>query len=194
MQLPYDRCVKIDQEVDTLLEEEKKKQQLNKRKAKLIEDSKKPRHFAIYKWLGWNLMLEYVCGKILEAILVVPLFLLYCTDENVCEKVIRIVAPSMTDLIRIKMLKNKYMIPTNVIDCPISVKQQLYDVINRTSKYFLIRHHNRIYVCDASFKEERFCIRNKKDAKYFLDQLVEGEYYSITDIITDKQEKFERGN
>ena len=26
MQLPYDRCVKIDQEVDTLLEEEKKKQ------------------------------------------------------------------------------------------------------------------------------------------------------------------------
>ena len=86
MQLPYDRCVKIDQEVDTLLEEEKKKQQLNKRKAKLIEDSKKSRHFAIYKWLGWNLMLEYVCGKILEAILVAPLFLLYCTDENVCEK------------------------------------------------------------------------------------------------------------
>lgn len=62
MQLPYDRCVKIDQEVDTLLEEEKKK----------FEDSKKSRHFAVYKWLGWNLMLEYVCGKILEAILVVP--------------------------------------------------------------------------------------------------------------------------
>ena len=139
-------------------------------------------------------MLEYVCGKILEAILVAPLFLLYCTDENVCEKVIHIVAPSMTDLIRIKMLKNKYMIPTNVIDCPISVKQQLYYVINKTSKYFLIRHHNRTYVCDVSFKEERFCIRNEKDAKYFLDQLVEGEYYSITDIITDKQVKYERGN
>lgn len=194
MQLPYDRCVKIDQEVDTLLEEEKKKQQLNERKAKLIEDSKKSRHFAIYKWLGPNLTLEYVCGKILEAILVVPLFLLYCTDENVCEKVIHIVAPSMTDLIRIKMLKNKYMIPTNVIDCPISVKQQLYDVMNKTSKYFLIRRHNRTYVCDASFKEERFCIRHEKDAKYFLDQLVEGEYYSITDIITDKQVKYERGN
>ena len=194
MQLPYDRCVKIDQEVDTLLEEEKKKQQLNERKANLIEDSKKSRHFAIYKWLGPNLTLEYVCGKILEAILVVPLFLLYCTDENVCEKVIHIVAPSMTDLIRIKMLKNKYMIPTNVIDCPISVKQQLYDVMNKTSKYFLIRRHNRTYVCDASFKEERFCIRHEKDAKYFLDQLVEGEYYSITDIITDKQVKYERGN
>ena len=35
---------------------------------------------------------------------------------------------------------------------------------------------------------------SEKDAKYFLDQLVEGEYYSITDIITDKQVKYERGN
>lgn len=137
MQLPYDRCVKIDQEVDTLLEEEKKRQQLNKRKAKLIEDSKKSRHFAIYKWLGWNLMLEYVCGKILEAILVVPLFLLYCTDENVCEKVIHIVAPSMTDLIRIKMLKNKYMIPFNVIDCPIVIKQKLYRMLDYNDYYIV---------------------------------------------------------
>lgn len=64
-QLSYDRCVEIDQEVDALLEEEKKKRQLNERKAKLIEESKKSRHFAIYRWLGWNLMLEYVCGKIL---------------------------------------------------------------------------------------------------------------------------------
>lgn len=194
MQLPYDRCVKIDQEVDTLLEEEKKKQQLNKRKAKLIEDSKKSRHFAIYKWLGWNLMLEYVCGKILEAILVVPLFLLYCTDENVCEKVIHIVAPSMTDLIRIKMLKNKYMIPTNVIDCPISVKQQLYDVINRSYKYFLTKYGSGLYVCDVSFSGKMLDIEHNEDVKYLLAQLVEGEYYSIADIITDKQEKIEKGN
>ena len=194
MQLPYDRCVKIDQEVDTLLEEEKKKQQLNKRKAKLIEDSKKSRHFAIYKWLGWNLMLEYVCGKILEAILVVPLFLLYCTDENVCEKVIHIVAPSMTDLIRIKMLKNKYMIPTNVIDCPISVKQQLYDVINNSSNYFLTKYVDGLYVCDVNFSGKQLYIRNKEDAKYLLDQLVDGECYSIADIITDKQIKYEKGN
>jgi hypothetical protein len=194
MQLPYDRCVKIDQEVDTLLEEEKKKQQLNKRKAKLIEDSKKSRHFAIYKWLGWNLMLEYVCGKILEAILVVPLFLLYCTDENVCEKVIHIVVPSMTDLIRIKMLKNKYMIPTNVIDCPISVKQQLYNEINGSSKYLLTKHNGRLYVCDVSFSGKMLDIEHNEDVKYLLAQLVEGEYYSIADIITDSQVKYEEGN
>ena len=195
MQLPYDRCVKIDQEVDALLEEEKKKQQLNERKAKLIEDSKKSRHFAIYKWLGPNLMLERVCGNILWFVLCVSTgFLIAIFDFGSDYKISTIVAPTIEELIRIKMLKKNYMIPTNVIDCPISVKQQLYDIINITSKYFLIRHHNRTYVCDVSFKEERFRIRNEKDAKYFLGQLVEGEYYSITDIITDKQEKFERGN
>ena len=195
LQLPYDRCVKIDQEVDALLEEEKKKQQLTERKAKLIEDSKKSRHFAIYKWLGPNLMLERVCGNILWFVLCVSTgFLIAIFDFGNDYKISTIVAPTIEELIRIKMLKKNYMIPTNVIDCPISVKQQLYDIINRTSKYFLIRHHNRTYVCDVSFKEERFYIRNEKDAKYFLGQLVEGEYYSITDIITDKQEKFERGN
>lgn len=193
-QLPYDRCVEIDREVDALLEEEKKKQQLNERKAKLIEDSKKSRHFAVYKWLGWNLMLEYLCGRILGAILFVPLFLLYCTDENVCEKVIHIIAPSMTDLIRIKMLKNKYMIPTNVIDCPISVKQQLYNVINKPYKYFLTKYGSGLYVCDVSFSGKMFDIEHNKDVKYLLAQLVEGECYSIADIITDKQEKIEKGN
>lgn len=194
MQLPYDRCIQIDNEVDTLLEEEKKKQQLNERKAKLMEDSKKSRHFAIYKWLGPSLTLEYVSGKILGLLFLIPLLILVYLNEKFGFKVIDIISPSITDLIKVKMSNKKYMIPTNVIDCPISVKQQLYDVMNKTSKYFLIRHHNRTYVCDVSFKEERFCIRNEKDAKYFLDQLVEGEYYSITDIITDKQVKYERGN
>ena len=134
MQLPYDKCVKIDQEVDALLEEEKKRQQLTERKAKLLEDSKKSRHFAVYKWLGFNLMLEYICGRILGAVLFIPLLFLYSIDTNVCEKVVHIIVPSINDLIRIKMSKKNYMIPINVIDCPISVKQQLYDVINRTSK------------------------------------------------------------
>lgn len=64
-QLPYDKCVKIDQEVDALLEEEKKRQQLTEREAKLLKDSEKSRHSAIYKWLGPNLMFEWLCGNIL---------------------------------------------------------------------------------------------------------------------------------
>lgn len=193
-QLPYDRCIEIDKEVDALLEEEKKKQQINERKAKLIEESKKSRHFAIYKWLGWNLMLEYICGRLLGVVFFIPLLFLYSIDTNVCEKVVHIIAPSISVLIRIKMSKKNYMIPINVIDCPISVKQQLYDVINRTSKYFLIKHYNRIYICDVSFNEKRLCFSCEKDVKYLLNQLVDGEYYSIADIITDKQIKYEKGN
>ena len=63
-QLPYDRCIEIDQEVDALLEEEKKKQQLNERKAKLMTDSRKSRHLAIYKWLGLNFMLSSISGSL----------------------------------------------------------------------------------------------------------------------------------
>lgn len=73
MQLPYDRCIEIDQEVDALLEEEKKKQQLNERKAKLMTDSRKSRHLAIYKWLGPNFILEYLSGCILFVILFIPI-------------------------------------------------------------------------------------------------------------------------
>ena len=194
MQLPYDKCVKIDQEVDALLEEEKKRQQLTERKAKLLEGSKKSRHFATYKWLGWNLMLEYICGRLLGAVLFIPLLFLYSIDTNVCEKVVHIIAPSISDLIRIKMSKKNYMIPTNVIDCPISVKQQLYDVINRSYKYFLTKYGSGLYVCDVSFSGKMLDIEHNEDVKYLLAQLVEGECYSIADIITDKQEKIEKGN
>ena len=194
MQLPYDKCVKIDQEVDALLEEEKKRQQLTERKAKLLEGSKKSRHFAIYKWLGWNLMLEYICGRILGVVLFIPLLFLYSIDTNVCEKAVHIIAPSIDDLIRIKMLKKNYMIPIDVIDCPISVKQQLYDVINSSYRYLLTKYGSGLYVCDVSFSGKMLDIKHNKEVKYLLDQLVEGECYSITDIITDKQEKIEKGN
>lgn len=188
-QLPYDRCIEIDQEIDALLEEEKKKQQLNERKAKLIEESKKSRHFAIYRWLRWNLMLEYVCGRILWTILFVPLFLFYCTDETVCEKVVHIIAPSITDLIRTKMLKKNYMIPTNVIDCPIENKQRLYSWIK--DKYYLTLKDGNLFLYDKDFdNEEQVTGQNKDDeTQYFISQLEEDRYYSIIDIITDKQEK-----
>lgn len=194
MQLPYDKCVKIDQEVDALLEEEKKRQQLTERKAKLLEDSKKSRHFAVYKWLGFNLMLEYICGRILGAVLFIPLLFLYSIDTNVCEKVVHHIAPSINDLIRIKMSKKNYMIPINVIDCPISVKQQLYDVINSSYKYFLTKRYGRLFISCVDFNDKMLDIERDKDMKYFLDQLVVGEFYSIVDIITDKQIKHKGEN
>lgn len=109
MQLPYDKCVKIDEEIDTLLKMDKEKQQLNERKAKLIRESKRSRHLAIYKWLGPNLMLEWLCGKILYFILCVStMFLVMCADIATKYQILAIVAPSISDLIKIKILKQRY--------------------------------------------------------------------------------------
>lgn len=197
VQLPYDRCIEIDKEVDALLEEEKEKQQLNERKAKLIEDSKKSRHFAIYKWLGPNLTLEYMSGQILGLLFFIPLLLLALLTDELGLKVIDIISPSIADLIKVKMSNKKYMIPTNVIDCPIESKQRLYSWVGgNNDKYYLTLKDGNLFLYDKDFdNEEQVTGQNKDDeTQYFINQLEEDRYYSIIDIITDKQEKFERGN
>lgn len=190
MQLPYDRCIEIDKEVDTLLEEEKKKQQINERKAKLMTDSKKSRHFTIYKWLGPNLTLEYVSGQVLGLLFFIPLLLLALLTDELGLKVIDIISPSITDLIKVKMLNKKYMMPTNVIDCPIMSKQRLYSWIK--DKYYLTLKDSNLFLYDKDFdNEEQVTGQNKDDeTQYFINQLEEDRYYSITDIITDKQVKY----
>lgn len=210
-QLPYDRCVKIDHEIDAVLEEEKKRQQLNERKAELIGGSKKSRHFAIYKWLGPNLMLEWLCGKILWLVLCVSTgFLIAIFDFGSDYEISTIVAPTIEELIRIKMSKKNYMIPTNVIDCPIVIKQKLYRMLDFNDYYIANKSGDLVlyniyceettyvtYINKESPDLEDFIDWNMKyenEVKYLLGQLREGEHYSIIDIITDKQEKFEGGN
>lgn len=205
-QLPYDKCVEIDKEIDTLLDEEKKRQQLNERKAKLMEDGKKSRHFAVYKWLGLNSMLEYVSGKILLWILFIPVVITYGLDEEHFKKAIHKISPSITDLISIKMLNNKYMIPTNVIDCPIVIKQKLYRMLDYNDCYVMNKGGDLV-LCNTDFEETTYVTYINKESpdldpfidwngecsdevKHLLSQLQEGEYYSITDIITDSQEKY----
>lgn len=209
-QLPYDRCVKIDQEIDTLLEEEKKKQQLNERKAKLIEDSKKSRHFAIYKWLGLNLTLEYMSGQILGLLFFIPLLLLALLTGELGLKVIGIISPSIADLIKVKMSNKKYMIPTNVIDCPGVIKQKLYKMLD-FDDCFIANKDGDLVLYNGYFEETTYVTYINKEipdldefidwgreyeneVKYLLSQLREGEHYSITDIITDEQVKYENGN
>lgn len=204
-QLPYDRCIEIDQEIDTLLEEEKKKQQLNERKARLLKDSKKSRHFAIYKWLGPNLTLEYVSGQILGLLFFIPLLLLTLLTDELGLKVIGIISPSIADLIKVKMSNKKYMIPTTIIDCPIVIKQKLYRMLDFNDYYIANKNgdlvlYNRYceettyvtYINKESPDLEDFIDWNmeyENEVKYLLGQLREGEHYSIIDIITDKQEK-----
>lgn len=196
LQLPYDRCVKIDQEIDTLLAEEKKKQQLNERKAKLMDDSKKSRHFAIYKWLGWNLTLEYMSGQILGLLFFIPLLLLALLTDELCLKVIDIISPSIADLIKIKMSNKKYMIPTNVVDCPITTKQGLYSLLDEKNKYYLRLKDGNLFLYNKDFDYELQVTGTVKndETQYLINQLEEGKFYSITDIITDNQVKYARGN
>ena len=193
LQIPYDRCVEIDKEVDALLKEDKNNKLVDERKTNLITESKKSRHFAIYKWLGWNLMLEYLSGKVLWVLLFIPTFFL-TSDSDAYDKVLHDISPTINDLIRTKMLNERYMISTNVIDCPISVKQQLYEVIDTSYNYFVKKCGSGLYVCEDSFRGKMLDITHNKDISYLLDQLVEGEFYSITGIITDKQVKYMRGN
>ena len=189
-QLPYDRCIEIDQEVDALLEEEKQRRQINERKTKLIEDSKKSRHFAIYKWLGPNLTLEYVCGQVLGLLFFIPLLLLVLLTDELGLKVIDIISPSIADLIKVKMSNKKYMIPTNVIDCPITNKQRLYSWVK--DKYYLTLKDGNLFLYDKDFDNEEQVTGQIKDdeTQYFINQLEEDRYYSIIDIITDKQVKY----
>lgn len=209
MQLPYDRCIEIDQEVDALLEEEKKKQQLNERKAKLIEDSKKSRHFAIYKWLGWNFMLEYVSGCILSIILFIPILfvgLALCaivdsrnikTDFDIkFLDIIEHIMPSPQKYIKKKMSKKNYLIPENVIDCPITTKQELYSLLDEKNKYYLTLKDGNLFLYNKDFDYELQVTGPDKndETQYLINQLEEGKFYSITDIITDKQVKCEKGN
>lgn len=87
------------------------------------------------------------------------------------------------------MLNKKYMIPTNVIDCPIENKQRLYSWIK--DKYYLTLKDGNLFLYDKDFdNEEQVTGQNKDDeTQYFINQLEEDRYYSIIDIITDKQEK-----
>lgn len=208
-QLPYDRCVKIDQEVDALLEEEKKKQQLNERKAKLMTDSRKSRHLAIYKWLGPNFMLEYVSGCILFVILFIPILFvglaLYAildyrhieTDFDIrFLDIVKHIMPSPQNYIKKKMSKKNYLIPENVVDCPITTKQELYSLLDEKNKYYLRLKDGNLFLYNKDFDYELQVTGTVKndETQYLINQLEEGKFYSITDIITDKQEKHERGN
>lgn len=207
MQLPYDRCIEIDKEVDTLLEEEKKKQQINERKAKLMTDSKKSRHFTIYKWLGWNFMLEYLSGCVLFVILFIPVMFVLLVLASVADSkhfkgdydiefinLIEHIMPSPQKYIEKKMSKKNYLIPENVIDCPIVTKQELYSLLDKENKYYLTLEEGNLFLYDKDFDNKLQVTGTVKndETQYFINQLEEDRYYSIIDIITDKQVKYEK--
>lgn len=108
------------------------------------------------------------------------------------------------------MANKKYMIPTNVIDCPSVIKQKLYEMLD-FDDCFIANKGGDLVLYNGYFEETTYVTYINKEipdldefidwgreyeneVKYLLSQLREGEHYSITDIITDKQVKYDGGN
>ena len=212
-QLPYDKCIEIDNEVDTLLEEDKRNKLKEERKNKLACDSNKSRHLTIYKWLGFNFMFEYLSGCALWIILFIPILFLFIAiaiydgDDDFFDKFLNVIGhiiPSPEKYIKKKMSKDNYMIPSNVIDCPMVVKQKLYSWLDKINKYYLATKDGNLFLYNRDFEhglqitsescedvETPLDKEYPNETKYLLGQLKEGELYSVTDIIVDKQLKYD---
>lgn len=104
--------------------------------------------------------------------------------------------PDEKKYIKKKMSKKNYLIPENVVDCPITTKQELYSLLDEKNKYYLTLKDGNLFLYNKDFDNKLQVTGTVKndETQYLINQLEEDRYYSITDIITDKQEKFERGN
>lgn len=154
-------------------------------------------------------MLEYVSGCILSIILFIPILfvgLALCaivdsgnikTDFDIkFLDIIEHIMPSPQKYIKKKMSKKNYLIPENVIDCPITTKQKLYSLLDEKNKYYLTLKDGNLFLYNKDFDYELQVTGPDKndETQYLINQLEEGKFYSITDIITDKQEKIEGEN
>ena len=85
-----------------------------------------------------------------------------------------------------KMSKKNYMIPVNCIDCPISVKQRLFEEVEHHC-FTIKRVGNRMFVFDSNKVEPRDFLYTTKEEIYFKEQLEENKWYNIVDILTDRE-------
>ena len=184
--IPYDRGIEIDQEVDA---EIKKKQH-----TELSGLTKRSELLRVWKWLGFNFILEYISGSILLFVVGLPLFVGIAMIDSVCkrqvfkdstlQKLTGRFFPDEKKYIKKKMSKKNYMIPANCIDCPISVKQRLFDEVEHNC-FTIKRVGNQMFVFDSKKVEPRDFLYTTKEEIYFKEQLAENKWYNIVDIITD---------
>lgn len=154
-------------------------------------------------------MLEYVSGCVLSVILFIPLFFVGLVLVSVADSkhfngdydikfinLIEHIMPSPQKYIKKKMSKKNYLIPENVVDCPIITKQELYSLLDEKNKYYLTLEDGNLFLYDKDFDNKLQVTGTVKndETQYLINQLEEGKFYSITDIITDKQVKFEEEN
>lgn len=190
--IPYDIGIEIDREVDA---EIKKKQH-----TEIGGLSKISELLRVWKWLGFNFILEYISGSILLFVVGFPLFVGIAMTDSVCkrqvfkdstlQKLTGWFFPDEKKFIQKKMSKKNYMIPVNCIDCPIEVKKDLLDMIDSGFVYLNVGLlQNPIRYFKESGDVERLPQVLSVEYDFFKSQLEPCKLYKIADIITDIAKK-----
>lgn len=113
---------------------------------------------------------------------------------------VNVFAPIKRDLIEKKMSREDYLINSNVIDCPMKIKRELFDdLVDREYLYVSYDKKENILKFYTDYYSEAINTYNFNKHKNFTDrdsleyqywylckQLEDGKFYRIADIITDK--------
>ena len=107
------------------------------------------------------------------------------------------------DLIEKKMSREDYLINSNIVDCPMKIKRELFDdLVDRKYLYISYDKKENILKFYKDYSNEALYEYNLNDNKNFIDrdsleyqywylakQLEDDKFYRIADIITDKAVK-----
>lgn len=107
------------------------------------------------------------------------------------------------DLIEKKMSREDYLINSNIVDCPMKVKRELFDdlveykylYVSYDKKENILKFYNDYYSDAINTynlnKHKNFTDRDSLEYQYWYlcKQLEDGKFYRIADIITDKATK-----
>ena len=113
---------------------------------------------------------------------------------------VNVFAPIKRDLIEKKMSREDYLINSNVIDCPMKIKRELFDdLVDREYLYISYDKKENILKYYTDYYSEAINTYNLNKHKNFTDrdsleyqywylckQLEDDKFYRIADIITDK--------
>jgi len=113
---------------------------------------------------------------------------------------VNVFAPIKGDLIEKKMSREDYLINSNVIDCPMKIKRELFDDLVEY-KYLYISYDKKENILKyyKDYSNEALYEYNLNEHKNFIEkdsleyqywylvkQLEDGKFYRIADIITDE--------
>ena len=215
-QKALEELTELDSVVEEKKKELKKQKDIDsfKEKVKDIVTTQEESQTEVDLWLGLCIPIKNKVAVLLAlAILMSVAFASFMVFENVIIKLIAIFLSivSLSFMIvalfsfaeyedkealqknRYKQLKEKtlstdYTLNDGVIDCPIEVKKELLDRLDKGFVYLSVGFgtNHLYYYKEDGYTEEHPSRIYSKEYNYFKDQLTEYKLYKISDIIMDK--------